>query len=111
MSNLDAALREAAQLLTGPRNDTYGDPRDTYTRAARAFCAVTGRTDFGLDEAILFMLCVKLAREARQHHRDGPVDMAAYSAILQYARETDEEYDPANAPISAPVPTDPTRPT
>ena len=83
---LDDTLREAAQLLTGARNDAYGDPRDTYSRAAAMWSAMTGKA-MTASEAVAFMVCVKLAREGKRHGRDNVVDLAAYAAILQYIQE------------------------
>lgn len=97
-ARMDDTLREAAQLLTGARNDAYGNPRDTYARAAGAFQAMTGR-EFAADDMVLAMLCVKLAREAKNHKRDNLVDLAAYASILQFC------HDASGLPVS-PAPGD-----
>lgn len=39
------------------------------------------------EDGILFMVCVKLSREANAHGSDNLVDLAGYVDLLNYARE------------------------
>jgi hypothetical protein len=79
-------LLEAHQLVTGPRQETYSHPYDDYTKVVAIFHALTG-VDLSLDQALLFMVSVKMARlrtnlAAGNLHRDSLVDAAGYLACL-----------------------------
>lgn len=54
-------VREAYELITGPRQAAYSHPAEDYTRTAAIFNAITGH-DLTTEEAILFMVAVKLSR-------------------------------------------------
>lgn len=74
-------LLEYAGIATGPRQDGYGDPYQCYTRAVQAFNAlrpVDGPREFTIGEGFLFLVCVKLARNAWRHKRDNLGDAAAF---------------------------------
>lgn len=82
----ETVLEEAQRLVYGPRRADYGHPADDYARVTGAFNALTGK-DLTAADGILFMLCVKMAREAHRPKRDNRVDLAGYAACLQLARE------------------------
>lgn len=75
-------LQEAQSLVYGDRNNSYGHPADDYGRTVQAFNALTGR-DLTTEEGVLFMMCVKLSRQAFKHSRDNLVDLAGYAACAQ----------------------------
>jgi len=77
----NSILAEAEHLTTRDRNDSYGHPAHDYGRVSAAFNALTGH-DISTEEAILFMVCVKLAREAYKPKRDNRVDAAGYLNCL-----------------------------
>lgn len=54
-------LNEAYSLITGDRQNDYDHPLEDYSRTAEIFGAITGRY-LSAEEAILFMVCVKLSR-------------------------------------------------
>jgi hypothetical protein len=54
-------INEAYNLITGDRQNDYDHPLDDYSRTAEIFGAITGRY-LTAEEAILFMVCVKLSR-------------------------------------------------
>lgn len=87
-NRLGSTLHEAAQLLTGSRQDDYGNPADTYARAAKMWSALTG-IDITPEQGVYYMLCVKLIREAKRHKADNMVDAAAYASIVNYIAERD----------------------
>lgn len=58
-------IREAYDLVTGDRQDDYSHPLDDYSRTAEIFYAITG-IQLSAEEAILFMVCVKLSRLANE---------------------------------------------
>lgn len=83
-------VREAYELITGDRQDAYSHPIDDYARTANIFAAITGiRMD--VEEAILFMVCVKLSRlqhelRSGQKHPDNTRDAIGYLGCLQMVR-------------------------
>jgi len=58
-------IYEAYDLITGARQNDYSHPLDDYSRTAEIFYAVTG-IQLTAEEAILFMICVKLSRLANE---------------------------------------------
>jgi hypothetical protein len=80
----NSILSEAEHLTTQDRNDSYGHPSHDYGRVSAAFNSLTGH-DISTEEAILFMVCVKLAREAYKPKRDNRVDAAGYLNCLDMA--------------------------
>jgi hypothetical protein len=66
-------LLEAHRLVTGPRNDTYGNVVDDYSKVIHIFEGLTG-IKLSLSDALLFMVSVKMARlrtnldKNRLHH-------------------------------------------
>lgn len=87
-------LIEAFELITGPRNDDYSHPEEDYRRVAQIFHALTG-VALDVDQAIMFMVSVKLARLTHNldkggWHHDSLVDAAGYLgclAMVQARRE------------------------
>lgn len=74
-------LDEARALICGDRNATYGDPVDSFTRAAAIFTARTG-IPLTARQAVILMECVKQARrDANPLHRDSYTDDAGYIGI------------------------------
>jgi hypothetical protein len=58
-------IYEAYDLITGQRQNDYSHPLDDYSRTAEIFYAVTG-IQLTAEEAILFMICMKLSRLANE---------------------------------------------
>ena len=79
-------LLEAHSLITGDRHDAYAHPLEDYTQTRDIFKALTG-IDMTVEQAILFMVSVKLSRlrtaldEGRWAH-DTVVDTAGYIGCL-----------------------------
>lgn len=106
-------LREAEALITGPRQDAYSHPSDDYRRVRDIFEGITG-ISLSIDQAILFMVAVKLARlghnlaEGRLH-RDSIVDAVGYLGCLSIHLESEgvegtlrASDDPASSPRTFP---------
>lgn len=86
-------LTEARDLVNGDRQSDYGPPWEDYARTAAIFNAMTGR-DLTTEEAIRFMVAVKLSRMAvSPRKRDHYVDAAGYLDCLwrTIERTPDEE--------------------
>jgi len=86
----DAAYR-AWQLTKGDRMAQYGHPWDDYTRVRRIFSSITNyHHNLSTQEAIMFMVCVKLARlmkslDEGKMHEDSLVDAIGYLNCLHMA--------------------------
>jgi hypothetical protein len=89
----NSILSEAEHLTTRDRNDSYGHPSHDYGRVSAAFNSLTGHR-LTTEDAILFMVCVKLAREAYKPKRDNRVDAAGYLNCLDMAIQArDQGYE------------------
>jgi len=77
------AARTAIQLIEQDRNATYGDAYNDFTRVVELFRIVTG-IHLTVEQALSFMLCVKLLRERSEHHTDNLVDLIGYTSLLEY---------------------------
>ena len=74
-------LHEAAELVDGDRTEAYGSPLHNYERITETFNALT-RHELTPKEGVIFMCCVKLAREMHCHKKDNLIDLAGYAACL-----------------------------
>jgi hypothetical protein len=88
-------LTEAHHLITGPRQAEYSHPFDDYYKVKELFFTMTG-TMLTVEQAILFMVCVKLARlstnmEHGRWKRDTIVDAAGYLGCMSMAHEYRQE--------------------
>lgn len=86
---------EAADLVGGERQKTYGDPLDNYPRIAAMWSAILGRkmrAPISRREAMHMMIALKQARDLNHPFRDNEVDICGYAHLLQMDRE-DAELD------------------
>ena len=88
-------LTEAHGLITGPRQAAYSHPFDDYYKVKEIFFAMTGIM-MSVEQAVLFMVAVKLARlntnlERGRWHRDSIVDAAGYLGCLSMVHEHRED--------------------
>lgn len=76
-----AVLAAAAAAITGAREDTYGDPEQSFTTIAQFWTAYLDHFIEPHDVAAMMAL-LKLARikHSGGRHRDSWVDLAGYSA-------------------------------
>ena len=82
-------LIEAHQLVTGPRNDSYGDVVDDYSKVIDIFHGLTG-IRLSLADALMFMVSVKMARlrtnlDKNRLHHDSLLDAIGYLGLLNQA--------------------------
>jgi hypothetical protein len=77
---------EAAALMGGDRQESYGDCVDNHRRIALIFSGILG-IEVSAHQAALLMEGVKLAREAHRPKRDNRVDGAAYWRIADACAE------------------------
>jgi len=80
------AARRALELLEGPRQKDYGDPREDFERASRLFHEMSGmRID--PEDIPLFMIAIKLSRERHRPKPDNMVDVIGYASIRVHLME------------------------
>ena len=78
----------AWQLTNGPRQEQYGHPWDDYNHVRRLFSVLTNhKYNLTVHEAVLYMVCVKLARlmkslDIEKMHEDSLVDAIGYLNCL-----------------------------
>ncbi|MET0489090.1 MAG: DUF6378 domain-containing protein [Acidimicrobiales bacterium] len=78
-----SSAQEAADLVAGDRNSSYGDPLPNHQRIA-AIWSVILDTEVTAAQAALCMAGLKLARLAHNPtHHDSTVDGIAYLAIAE----------------------------
>lgn len=80
--SLDSTLREAGQLINGPRMEERGSPHELYHSVAVAFTALKrGKIVLKTEDIYLIMRLVKEAREQAGHNPDNMVDLCGYAAF------------------------------
>lgn len=85
-------LTEAYGLVTGPRQEQYDHPAEDYQKVVDIFKALTGHR-LSVQEALLFMVSVKMARLRTAIQRDGEihhdslVDALGYLACINMVKE------------------------
>ena len=84
-------LLEAHRLVTGPRNDSYGDVVDDYSKVIDIFYGLTGMR-LSLADALMFMVSVKMARlrtnlDKNRLHHDSLLDAIGYLGLLNQASQ------------------------
>jgi hypothetical protein len=86
----ESILQEAQRLTLGDRNQDYGHPANDYGRTAAMFSAWMGdqlRSPLTAEQAVMFMVFVKLSRERHKAKRDNKVDAAGYIRLLEMIEE------------------------
>lgn len=80
------AARSAIQLIERDRNAIYGDAHVDFTRVVELFRVTTGM-HLTVEQALTFMICVKLSRERNAHCTDNLVDLIGYASLLEYVHQ------------------------
>ncbi len=85
-------LDEAKRLTSGDRNAAYGSPLDDYLCTAALLTALVSHKlkpgeEITYQDAMRFMIAVKLSRDTRKSKRDNRVDIAGYAQCLQWAED------------------------
>jgi hypothetical protein len=82
MPEYESILQEAERLINGERQAQYSHPGEDFLKTVGAFNALTGH-NLTTQDAMIFMVCVKLSRECFKHKRDNLVDAAGYLGCLE----------------------------
>ena len=82
-------LLEAHQLVTGARQDSYGNVTEDYSKVIAIFEGLTG-IRLSIADALLFMVSVKLARlrtnlDKNRLHHDSLLDTLGYLGLPNQA--------------------------
>lgn len=75
-----AILAEAREVINGERQDSYGNPEDSFADIAVLWGWYLGRP-LGAKDVAMLMALLKFAREKHQHKRDNVVDACGYLAL------------------------------
>jgi len=75
-------LEEAADLIAGDRQASYGCPYEMSTAWAQIASAATG-LDLKPEHLPTLMIAIKLARQRNGYHHDSMVDLAGYAALSE----------------------------
>jgi hypothetical protein len=86
----EAVGMEATKLVTGERQEAYGDPVENYERQAAFISAIVG-VEVSRRQAIHIMIALKMCRDLTNPLRDNEVDICGYATILQMDREDQED--------------------
>lgn len=88
---IGSTVSTAKSLITGERNATYGDPRDDFQRTVDLYHKTRGRLMETPEDAVWFMVCVKMSRETNKHGTDNLIDMCGYLDIYNHLVESQKQ--------------------
>lgn len=78
----DHILNAAKRLISGARQESYGDARDDFTRTGKMWAAVLGLDGVTPEQVALCMLLVKVGRLCESpDHQDSWIDICGYAAL------------------------------
>lgn len=94
-----AILNKGAQLTSGDRDKTYGDPHSNMTHMAGMlnsyFANVIKDYKFTAEDAAIIMVIAKLSRlkanSSVPYHEDNYIDAATYTAMAGASRKVQED--------------------
>lgn len=92
----DEILRQAALIVTGPRQEDYGDASESFERIARLWSAYLNGCPIGKEDVAVMMMLLKVSRLLGSDfkHLDSWIDACGYLALggeLSGAEEDDHD--------------------
>lgn len=89
----DEILEEAARLISGDREDTYGSAIADFTRTGKMWAAILGVPEVTAEQVALCMAAVKIGRLCHTpNHPDSWVDACGYLALGGDIAATPDRY-------------------
>lgn len=76
----EEALREAAELITGPRQATYGSPDESFGKIAKLWTMYKG-AEFTPYDVTYMLFLLKVSRLMNGYHEDSNRDGMGYLAL------------------------------
>lgn len=76
----ETILQEADRLINGPRLDSYGDVRPSFTAIGKGWELIIG-SPVSAEQVALCMAWLKIVREQASHKRDNLVDICGYVGL------------------------------
>ena len=89
-AHLETILEEAARVVDGPREKSYGPPNRSFERIAALWSQVLD-IKVTPQQVGLCMVLLKVSRECNRHQRDNLVDIAGYARAMEKLNETAPE--------------------
>lgn len=81
MVTRDSVLESAGLLVNGAREQSYGHPRDSFTRIARLWSVIIGK-DIDCTDVALMLALLKVSRLVNDRgHIDSWVDLCGYASL------------------------------
>ena len=77
----DYILDQAKQIITGPRNDAYGDPKDSFKNISLLWSVYLRQKLTPVDVANMMMLLKVSRQKTGEGSLDNFVDLAGYAAL------------------------------
>ena len=82
-----SAIEEAAKLIQGERNDSYGHPLDNHTRTAALWSAYLG-THITAEQVCWMNVLQKISRTCNGvYHHDNIVDVCGFAGNVEMIHE------------------------
>lgn len=82
---MESILTEAERIVAGPRQESYGSPKESFGRIASMWSAYLGITIKDSDVCLMMSL-LKICREKNKSARDNRVDIAGYIRLIDELR-------------------------
>lgn len=82
-------LHEALEIINGERQDSYGDPEDSFRRIGHYWSAYLSM-DIQPKDVAMMMTLLKIAREQNQSKIDNLVDAAGYIGLAADMEEEEQ---------------------
>jgi Domain of unknown function (DUF6378) len=86
-------LKEAADLINGPRAQAYGEPQQSFENIAKHWSTYLDH-EISVTDVGMMMILLKVSRNGRdpaRSQRDNFVDICGYSALVGGHLPTDDE--------------------
>lgn len=83
----ESVAGEADRIVSTERGADYGHPLDDFGKVSGMAMALWGRGPETPEEHALYMILIKVSREANKHKRDNLVDICGYAKTLEMVVE------------------------